>query len=121
MTRKWIKIISNLRKLILCFAVMIYGLPMTAHATTEHTMATPHMMTTDMSDAHCDDGMTEIADDGMSCCDTDDCEYSCTGISIAITIVQMSSLEIPSQTQMDRFINHLTSVDPASDSPPPQA
>lgn len=113
MTINWTKILSNLRTLVMCFAVIAYGLP-------TMTMASSDMMAAEIS-IDCDAGMTDHADADMSCYDTGDCDYSCTGPSMAITNMQTPSMEIPRQSHADRFINRLVGVDPASDSPPPQA
>lgn len=121
MTRNWIKIISNLRALIMCFAVMIYGLPVMAHAAPDMTMVSSQMMASDSSVEHCDDDMADHSSADNSCCDTGDCDYSCMSLSMAIANLPSSSLEKHKQSHEDRFINHLIGVDLKRLSPPPQA
>ena len=120
MTKNWISFISHLRVLVMCFAVMIYGLPITtAHAASEMTMASADMMDHEMS-VDCAEPMTDHSPD-MPCCDEGDCDYSCASLTMAMTDKLISPLEIPSQAHLDRFTNHLTSIGLTSDSPPPQA
>lgn len=121
MTKYRIRIIPHLRMLILCLAVVTYGLPVTAHAGTTLTMAATHMMVPDMSVAHCDDSMTERASSDMFCCDNGYCECACAGLSVTMTNIPASSMEIPGQSPMNKFINHLTGIELTRDSPPPQA
>ncbi len=112
MIRNWTKFISCFRIFILCFAVIAYGLPTMA-------MESSDMMAPEMS-IDCDQGMTDHSENDMSCCDTGECDYSCASLSVAITNIQASTIELQSQSHMDRFTNHLTSISLTSDSPPPQ-
>lgn len=114
MTRNWTIIISRLRILIICVAVMAYGLPLTAAASSDMDMM-DHEMSMD-----CAEVVTDHSSDD-NCCDMGDCDYSCMSLSLAITNIPLSSVEMLRQSHGDRFINHMIGVDPARDSPPPQA
>ncbi|MBL4800308.1 MAG: hypothetical protein JKY45_00340 [Emcibacter sp.] len=139
MTKYRTIIISRCRNLILCIAIMAYGLPMT-------TMAAPSMMSAPLSvDQHCPDMMSpepmspktmapntitmhhDMKDQGESpstdpsCCDSGSCDHSCMGVSVAITPAPLSSLRILSAVPYDPFTHHLTAISLSGEQPPPQA
>lgn len=127
MTKNRTNIISRCRNIILCFALVIYGLPITV-------MAAPSMMSSGMShdmsvDQQCPETMTnhsemmaqgDMTSSDDTCCDSGNCDYSCMGLSLAMITAPISYLTITSGTARTYFTAPLTAITLSGEQPPPQ-
>ncbi|MCF8474077.1 MAG: hypothetical protein K9G26_05205 [Emcibacter sp.] len=130
MINKKLFFISALRTVILCLALVFYGVP--SMAMTPHDMISSDTISPEISSQlHCDNmdmnkGETSYStlatnsSSKSSCCDKGTCTTACMGLSVAIIASVVSTIKNPLVQLHGEFITHFTEIDQIHNTPPPQ-